>query len=208
MTQLQILLALQAATPAATAPAATTPAANSCQVDRAFVERAAASLSLGYDAFDQDMDGGWRALARQPGCEGAAADLVHAYRANLESHLSILYWHEGQLRANIGQNAEAIRLMEQSRKADDRFGWNPYVDASTAFLRGDRAALVAARATLAGLPRPAGYEDRVLANGMQVTWPPNLAVVDGLVRCFGRPYREAYASPECREPAAAPGAGH
>jgi hypothetical protein len=188
-------LALQAAGPSPASPVP--PASDPCHVDRA-----AASLALGLDAFDQDMSGGWRALAQQPGCEGAAADLVHAYRANLESHLSILYWHEGQLRANIGQYPEAIRLMAQSRKAEDRFGWNPYVDATIAFLRGDRAALVAARATLAGLPRPAGFRDDVLANGFHITWPQNLAVVDGLVRCFGRPYREAYGLPECREPAA------
>jgi hypothetical protein len=195
MTQLLILLALQAATPAAAAPAATTPATGSCQIDFT------ASLALGQDAFDQDMNGGWRALAQRPGCEGVAADLIHAYRANLESHLSILYWHEGQLRANIGQYPEAIRLMEQSRKTEDRFGWNPYVDATIAFLRGDRPALTAARDRLAGLPRPSGFEDRVLPNGLRVTWPQNLAVVDGLVRCFGRPYREAYGLPECREPA-------
>ncbi|MBV9883888.1 MAG: hypothetical protein JO276_12845 [Sphingomonadaceae bacterium] len=146
------------------------------------------------------MNGGWRALAGRPGCEGVAADLIHAYRANLEAHLSILYWHEGQLRANIGQYPEAIRLMELSRKPEDRFGWNPYVDATIAFLRGDRTALVAARTQLAGLPRPAGFEDRTLPNGLHVTWPMNLEVVDGLVRCFGRPYREAYSLPECREP--------
>lgn len=196
MTQILILLALQVATPA-TAPAPTTPAAHPCQLDFT------ASLALGQDAFDQDMNGGWRALAQRPGCEGVAADLVHAYRSNLESHLSILYWHEGQLRANIGQIPEAIRLMEQSRKADDRFGWNPYVDATVAFLSGDRAALAAARGALAALPRPEGFRDEVLANGFRMTWPPNLAVVDGLVRCFGRPYREAYGAPSCREPAEA-----
>jgi hypothetical protein len=195
MTELLILLALQAATPAATAPAAATPA-NPCPFDFN------ASLALGQDAFDQDMNGGWRALAQRPGCEGVAADLIHAYRANLESHLSILYWHEGQLRADVGQYPEAIRLMEQSRKPDDRFGWNPYVDATVAFLRGDRAALVLARDRLAALPRPAGFEDRTLPNGLHVTWPMNLAVVDGLVRCFGRPYREAYSISECRAPEA------
>lgn len=192
MTELLIFLALQAATPAATAPAAATPAGHPCQMDFA------ASLALGQEAFDQDMNGGWRALARRPGCEDVAAGLINAYRLNLESHLSILYWHEAQLRANIGQYPEAIRLMDQSRKPEDLFGWNPYVDATIAFLRGDRTALVAARARLAGLPRPPGFRDEDLANGLHVTWPPNLAVVDGLVRCFGRPYREAYGSHECR----------
>jgi hypothetical protein len=195
MTQLLILLAFQAA--AATAPAATASDAQRCQFDFN------ASLALGQDAFDQDMNGGWRALAQRPGCEGVAADLIHAYRSNLENHLSILYWHEGQLRADIGQYPEAIRLMESSRKPGDSLGWNSYVDATIAFLRGDRTALAAARAELAALPRPAGFEDRTLPNGLHVTWPMNLAVVDGLIRCFGRPYREAYGLPECREPAEA-----
>jgi hypothetical protein len=195
MTQLLILLALQAVTPPPAPPVP--PAPEPCHLD---LDRANATLALGLAAFDQDMSGGWRALAQQPGCEGVAADMLYAYRSNLESHLSILYWHEGQLRANIGQIPAAIRLMEQSRKADDRYGWNPYVDATVAFLRGDRAALVAARAALAALPRPDGFRDEVLANGLRVTWPQNLAVVDGLVRCFGRPYREAYGSPECRAP--------
>jgi len=186
MNPMLIAFALQAA-----------PAPDPCQVDRR------ASLALGQDAFDQDMNGGWRALAERPGCEGAAADLVRDYRALSEARIHILYWHEGQLRANIGQYPEAIRLMEQSRKPEDRFGWNPYVDATVAFLRGDRAALVAARDRLAALPRPPGFEDRVMAGGFRRTWPLNLMVVDGLVRCFGRPYHEAYGSPACRNPAAA-----
>lgn len=180
---LLLALALQAAAP--------TPA-NPCPADYQ------ALLALDYQAFDQDMTGGWRALSQRPGCETVAADLIRVYRMNIESHISILYWHEAQLRANAGQSDQAIALMERSRKEEDGFGWNLYVDASIAFLRGDRAALVAARERLAALPRPADFREQELPNGFRLTWPMNLAVVDALVRCFGRPYREAYGSAECR----------
>jgi hypothetical protein len=181
MIQMLVALALQSA--------ATPPAPDACQVDRS------ALLALGQDAFDQDMNGGWRPLSQRPGCESAAADLIRDYRVATEGRLHVLYWHEGQLRANAGQYPEAIRLMELSRTASD--SWNVFGEATIAFLRGDRAALEAARARLASLPRPPGFREEVLANGVHVTWPPNLAVVDGLIHCFGRPYREA-ATLQCR----------
>jgi len=172
--------------------------ADPCQVDNR------AMMDLGYAAFDQDPENGWRALARRPGCDARAADLVRDYRDQVQRRMTILYWHEGQLRAGLGQAEEAIRLFEQSRKPDDQFGWNPYVDATIAFLRGDRGALAAARERLAALPKPADFEERTLPGGFRTSWPLNLQVVDGLVRCFGRPYREAYGgAPECRVQAAA-----
>jgi hypothetical protein len=179
-------LALQAAAPA---PA---PPPDPCAVDRR------AMLALGMDAFDQDHQGGWRPLSERPGCQVAAADLIRDYRAFLQDRLPILYWHEGQLRAEAGQTAEAISLMDRTRReaGDERAPWwNVYVDATLAFLRGDRPALVAARERLAAVPRPDDTGGR--------RWPPNLAVVDGLLRCFGRPYREAYGV-TCNPPPPAP----
>ncbi len=186
MSALLLTLALQAA-------AVPPPAPDQCQVDRD------ALLALAPEAFDQDLTGGWRAVSQRSGCMGIAADLIRDYRANIERRLSNLDWHEGQLRATMGRNRDAIRLMESSRRPRDP-AWNLYVDATVAFLRGDRAALRAARARLAALPRPPGFEDYVLPNGYHVTWPPNLVVIDGLIRCFGRPYGEA-SSTACREPA-------
>jgi len=162
-----------------------------------------AMLALGLDAFDQDMDGGWRALARQPGCEARAADLIRDYRAFAQRRIGLLYWHEAQLRANLGETSAAVALMERARKPDDS-AWNFYVDASIAFLRGDRAALARAREGLAALPAPEDFREQVLPNGYRVRWPMNLDAVDALVRCFGRPYRDAYGSNECRRP---PGTG-
>lgn len=179
-----LALAMQAA------PAA--PAADTCHVD------GQAMMELGLNAFDQDMDGGWRELAQRPGCRERAADLIRTYRDFVLRRLPILYWHEGQLRAGLGQTEQAVQLFEQARSQDDEHGWNHYVDANIAFLRGDREALAEARERLAALPRPPGWDTRRLPNGQPVVWPMNLDVVDGFVRCFGRSYEEAYGSTECR----------
>lgn len=178
-------LALQTAAP----PSAS--AAGSCAVDRD------AMLALGMNAFDQNHEGGWRTLSERPGCKATAADLIREYREFMEDRIPILYWHEGQLRADLGQNEAAIRLMDRTRRAsaDERAPWwNPYVDGTIAFLRGDRPALVAARARLAAARRPADWP-------AGRAWPPNLGVVDGLVTCFGRSYHDAYGTPACMPPA-------
>jgi hypothetical protein len=167
------------------------PAVPSCAYDRA------ALLALAQPAFDQDMTGGWRALANR-GCGLAAADLIRDWRAvhpMTPSHASILFWHEGQLRANAGQDAAAISLFDQSRKtpADDHgLGWNLYVDGSIAFIRRDRTAFEAARAALAALPRPADFDPRGPdGKPMAIAWPINLNVLDGMAACWNEPYRNA-----------------
>jgi hypothetical protein len=170
-------------------------AANGCYADRA------ALLALDQKAFDQDLTGGWRAVAAKPGCELAAADLVRDYRARRGSKDAILFWHEGQLRATAGQSAAAISLFEQSRHPQpDAVGWNLYVDATIAFLRHDRKRLLSAREMLAHLPRPpsfnpSGPDGRPLA----ISWPMNLNVVDGFLACFGKSYEQAY-GPGCTKP--------
>ena len=189
---------------AVTGPVAAAP---DCAVDHS------AMMALSVDDFDQDMDGGWRALADRPGCRQAAAELIAAYRRlDRAAGVSLLAWHEAQIRAGLGQTAQAIALMEQAYKpaAQDRAGWNLYVDGSLAFLRGDRAALQQARAGLAGIAPPPGLavsDGHITAsvNGKdaRIPWPPNLEVLDGLLRCFDRPYDEAYGSRDCRAPAGA-----
>jgi len=156
-------------------------------------------ISLGFEAFDQDMTGGWRALSGQPGCETKAADVIREYRLKHASQLRILFWHEGQLRAEAGDAAAAVALMEQSRTAGrDVIGWNAYVDATIAFLSSNRAALGRARARLAAWPRPTGDEWTIEPGD---TWPPNLNVVDGFIACFGKSYHVAYRD-ACRPPTA------
>lgn len=171
-----------------------------CEVDRARL------LALDQNKFDQDLTGGWRALAAKPGCELAAADLVRDYRQAHNLDDVILYWHEGQLRAGAGQTDEAAALMARSyRTSGSAFGWNEYVDASVAFLRRDRAAFDDAWRRLASLPPAAGvkdgYREMLMDDGSKrkVRWPMNIGVVEGLSRCFDKPYREAYGS-GCRSP--------
>lgn len=183
-------LALAAASAAGSAP--------SCSYDRA------ALLALDQPAFDQDLRGGWRALAAK-GCDREAAELIRQWREAHRATDTILFWHEGQLRANAGDYALAIPLFERGRHAPDEdatWGWNLYVDGSIAFLRGDRPALEAARARLAELPRPADLPEVRDANGTPVVidWPMNLHVLDALLRCWGQSYRRAYS---CRPSATA-----
>lgn len=173
-----------------------------------------ALLALPEQAFDQDLSnggGGWRALAAKPGCALVAADLVRDYRARHGAEGGILAWHEGQLRAEAGQYEQAATLFDRARKPqEDPIGWNAYVDASIAFVRGDRASLEAARARLAAVPYVAdddmpplkdGYVEFPAEGGrpaVRMRWPPNLEVVDALIRCFGKPYATAYGDAVCR----------
>jgi hypothetical protein len=161
--------------------------ASLCMFDRAEL------LALDEHSFDQDMNGGWRAVAQHEECIEVAADLIREYRETRGLISTILYWHEGQLRAEAGSTDEAIRLFEKSRKADDVFGWNLYVDASIAFLKRDKPALLAAREALARLPRPENFNPRdAQGHVVYISWPPNLDFVDGFITCFDRGYKEAY----------------
>ena len=118
-----------------------------------------ALLELDQDAFDQDMNGGWRAVARREACTEVAADLIRDYRETKGVDLGILYWHECQLRATAGETEEAIRLFKKARHPrNDDYGWNLYVDATVAFLRGDKAALLNAREMLSRLPQPSDFQ--------------------------------------------------
>ncbi len=155
-------------------------------------------MALDIHAFDQDLNGGWRPIAQRDGCVDEAADLIRAYREFVTSRTLILYWHEGQLRAELGETEAAIALFERSRRepADDEYGWNHYVDATIAFLRQDRSALEAARGRLAKAKVPDFPADWRGSRG-----PMNLDVVDGLLSCFGRSYKDAYGAKECRGPA-------
>lgn len=184
-------------------------ASESCSYDRAVL------MALDEQQFDQDSDnggGGWRSISAKPGCESSAADLIRHYREVHKSQSDTLYWHEAQLRASSGDYARAIPLMERAYKPKslDGGGWNPYVDATIAFLRNDKGALIDARARLeATQPSPElgmppvknGFIELPMANGQmsKISWPPNLDVVDGLVRCFGKAYAVAY-SKQCRVP--------
>ena len=186
------LLSLLAAAPPA--------AVDACIYDRA------ALLALTPDKFDQDIGGGWRPLADRPACRRAAAELLHDYR---EAHrptlkagdLHISYWHEGQIRAGLGESQAAVPLLLAgvNPQGSDSFDFADYAIGTVAFLQRDRPALQAARDRLAKLPEPAGWpatQARFRAKfGSSPAWPPNLNVLDGLLACFDQPYAQAYAPP-------------
>lgn len=169
-------------------------ASRACSYDRGKM------LALSQNAFDQDMHGGWRALAERNGCMEAAADLIRDYRKHWKSKQSILFWHEGQLRAMIGQKSRAISLFEKARfKGPDLTGWNLYVDATVAFMRKNMSALRHARNALASMHRPAWWPPRdASGHVVNIDWPPNLNVIDAMIRCFRKSYKEAYG--ECSRP--------
>ena len=154
-------------------------------------------LALNQQAFDQDVEGGWRPLA-DAGCLLEAADLIHDWRLAHASDDHVLTWHEGQMRAMAGQTDRAATLLANSRKpdGDDRIGWNQYVDGTVAFLRGDRAGLERARATLAALPRPAEFAlTGAAGEPVAIDWPLNLDVLDRLLACWNEGYAVAYSCP-------------
>lgn len=163
--------------------------ARSCEYDQAEM------LALEQNAFDQSP-AGWRSITQQGDCNLEAADLVRDYIAAHDLEVSILYWHEGQLRAMAGQTDRAIALLDLSRKPEttiDRFGWNHYVDATIAFLKKDKLSLTNARAELSVTPKPPNYNPvDVNGNPVEMIWPPNLNVVDGLLDCFDQSYDQAY----------------
>jgi hypothetical protein len=169
------------------------PSSSTCAYDKS------AMMGLSHNEFDQNPNKGWRKIAVS-GCEEVAADLIRDWRTVHDSQDVILFWHEGQLRAIVGQYQSAIALFELSRKteAEDRgWGWNIYVDGSIAFLQGDRKALKKAKRALINLPKPADLDRLVDINGnpVEIEWPLNLPVLEGFLRCWGQSYRQAYACP-------------
>ena len=162
-------------------------------------------LELPPEKFDQDLKGGWRPLGDKPGCETATADLLAAYRvkhwgALKPGELHLNYWHEGQMRAEGGDNAGAVPLLLAGNGPPDDADFADYALGSVAFLQHDKAALVAARARLAGQPEPAWFKASAAeikaATGDTAIWPLNLSVLDGLIACFDKPYKVAYGA--CR----------
>jgi hypothetical protein len=142
-----------------------------------------AMLALSYNEFDQNPDTGWRKVA-EPGCEEVAADLIIDWRTHHNRQDKMLFWHEGQLRAEAGQYQSAVALFKLSRKtrAEDRgWGWNIYVNGSIAFLQGNKRALQKAKRNLANLRKPKNMGRSVDINGnpVEVEWPLNLHILEG-----------------------------
>jgi len=164
-----------------------------------------AMLALDRNAFDQDIpSGGWRGLSNE-GCYEEAAELIRIWRHEKRDHASVLYWHEGQMRAYAGQTVEAVALFRRTYTApenDGDFGWNHYVSGTVAFLRNDREALAAAIERLSKIPEPSNNSfTRADGTVISMSWPPNMNVLKGFEACWGKPYKDAYGS-GCTEPLA------
>lgn len=171
-------------------------AVSACAIDQARY------LSMPFEAFDQDLSAGWRGLDRDK-CAAGVADPLAAYRRQhrplTDRERSILSWHEGQIRAMAGDRLRAIPLMMGGVQDDGgEIDFADYALGTIAFLQRDYQGLQAARARLAAFPRPDGFKDTVTVMqagqplSVKVKWPPNLDVLDRLIRCYDKPYREAY----------------
>jgi hypothetical protein len=152
-------------------------------------------LALDFKSFDQDLNGGWRGLG--PDCEPQMRDLLQAYRETHRKDLSpgqhnLLSWHEGQIRASIGDTPGAITLLSVLLDNPSP-AMRDYARATIAFLRHDRADLLAAREALISEPKPDGWDLRPTGTN----WPMNLNIVDGLVGCFDKSYAGAYGDQAC-----------
>src|SRR5580698_2167733 len=119
---------------AAIAHAAPPTVAAPCQYDRGL------QMGLALDAFDQNGSSGWRPLADVPGCKIVAADLIRDYRvahppgADDPTKNFLLYFHEGQLRAESGQYGAAIDLFAKAKRPPQiAYGFNQFADAHVAF---------------------------------------------------------------------------
>ncbi len=148
-------------------------------------------LALPTAAFDQDQAGGWRVYELK-GCFVQAAMLIDTYVVDRPTRMTEgdrrnLSFHAGQLYAMAGlKEIASHRILESLNVHESPNGdlaWNIYVLATTAFMQGDKQELIHQRARLAEAKPTSGNKI-------------NLAVVDGLVSCFDKPYSYAYS--KCR----------
>ena len=166
-----------------------------------------ALLSLDYFAFDQNPPrGGWRGVSRRSGCELAAAELIAEYRQIHQATINpayerFLFWHEGQLMAQIEDYEAAADLFDQARYSETSSeyeqAWNLYVDASIAFVNRNEAALVDAYDAMLILPEPGDWQEYQAEIGGNENWPQNGEIVKQLIGCFDRPYHHAYHTSSC-----------
>jgi hypothetical protein len=180
---------------------------------------AEAFMSMDYDAFDQQPTG-WRSIRLgdgvREGCERARGDLIEQYVARnypgpqadgrREAERQGMLWHLAQSRAMTGDVDRALELLRANVRYEEANGGATdgdlaYARGTVAYMEGDLARLRQMRDELAATPKPEGWEEglaRLRARRPDVElppWPPNVPVLDKLIRCFDRPYREAYACP-------------
>jgi hypothetical protein len=159
-------------------------------------------LAMDWQNFDQGVapDGrewGWREISNKPGCETAAADLMAMWMKENRDTLGakqqlFMTFHEGQVRAMGGDFAKGAEMIEAGRAFWDKPEGVAYVDAILAFLRGDRAGLMAARERMMAVPEPPNFARTQKAfceqAGWEPKWPMNIEAVDKMIACWGKGY--------------------
>ena len=168
-------------------------------------------MALPQNDFDQDMDGGWRAIAYKDGCESVAGYLIEDYieKYAIEPHTNnnILFWHVGQMHANADNYERAKLFFSKSYQPglppeEHGYEWALYAEGTIAFLDKDRPALEEAIDKLAKIPvdpeRIAAVK-KMQDENPNVSFPEgfpekplNLIALEGLLGCFDAPYSQAY----------------
>ncbi len=151
----------------------------------------AANAKLSFDDFDQKgtLPSTFRALSER-GCAREAAEAAEDYLLNgparTDYQQRVIVWHMAQEFALAGDERQAAQLIAGTRVPtgnNENLDWNNYVKASWAFLAKNRRAFDVAAAQLALSSRAS---DRT-----------NSAIVNGMGRCWAKPYRQAY-NANCR----------
>ncbi|MGB3739060.1 MAG: hypothetical protein WA948_06870 [Pontixanthobacter sp.] len=80
--------------------------------------------ALDRQPFGEAIEGGWCVLVDR-GCHAEAAELIREWRHEKRDYTGILFWHEGQLRAEAAKTAPAIapiHLTYKSAEEEAAFG--------------------------------------------------------------------------------------
>lgn len=152
-------------------------------------------LALPFEAFDQHPVAGWRPYGLR-GCYRDAARLIARYadKSQDPGKIGLLRFHQFQMLAFADDKDAALAVLETVKRIDAQrnaeTGWKLYVAGTEAFLRGSRKDLEDRIAELTAFANAHGPGERAAR--------VNSNVLQGLLRCFGKPYRTAY-SPPCVE---------
>lgn len=165
---------------------------------RLSAEGKAANARLNFEDFDQKetLPSSARTLVNK-GCWSAATEATQHYLINgplaTDRQQRILLFHLAQQLANAGDEKRAVVVVAGARYPDEVLSkptdlrWNDFVRAHWAFFAKDRPLLERALAAVKGGD---GFGNRL-----------NAALVEGLTKCFDKPYLQAVSTP-CRTPPA------
>lgn len=159
-------------------------------------EDKAANAKLSFDDFDQK--GVTPATARklaEVGCWAESAEATQHYLLYgppaSEGQQRVLRFHLAQQLANAGRERDAAVVMSSARNPGETLSdpatlrWNDFVRGHWAFFTKDKAML---QTSVAALDGGTGFGNRL-----------NKALLQGLLKCFDRSYRDAVEAP-CRVP--------